>query len=701
MPSDIPGSLRLDKTAGGTLSWVRGPQGPVSHVYRGDFVYGSAWVYNEVCLAAGLSGVESIDPAVPAAGSAYYYLVAGVNSCGEGAAGRSSAGVAIIPAASCTGGAGDADADGVDNLQDNCPGVMNVTQIDSDIDFVGDACDNCSAISNADQLDGDGDLIGDVCDPDNDNDGLVNGMDNCPAAPNVTQSDADGDGVGDACDGCTDTDGDEFGDAGFPNSCPPDSFPSDPENDADADGLGVDEDNCPLDFNPTQSDEDEDGLGEACDSCPLDPLNDIDGDGICSGTCTETSIDLVAFAAPNETVLVEFGSAMKYLANSADPGLGANWFDQAFDDSMWTGGSFGVGYEALTGAENLLSTTVPVGTLSVYTRATFEIVDTGAINDMFIGGDYDDGWIAYINGVEVYRSQEMPAGVPTWDANPASHEASNGLTPDYGDLIDISSAGVSALQNGTNVLAVGVYNRVPLSPPSSDLVIVPKLSINREPPVTYLANNSDPAIGMSWVAPGFDDSTWQRGDYGIGFEIGTGADQLIATNVPSGTSSLYTRVNFDIADVASIDEMLFGADYDDGYVVWINGTEVLRSPEMPLSALDWDTATIGDHESSNGSTPLFDPIFNISSLAIPLLQAGNNVMALAVWNSNPGSSDLVIYPTLSTSGVGVDNCPFVANANQADMDDDTVGDVCDNCASISNPDQRDTDGDGIGDACEM
>ena len=48
----------------------------------------------------------------------------------------------------------------------------------------------------------------------------------------------------------------------------------------------------------------------------------------------------------------------------------------------------------------------------------------------------------------------------------------------------------------------------------------------------------------------------------------------------------------------------------------------------------------------------------------------------------------------------VDNCPLIANVDQADADNDTVGTVCDNCATVPNTDQGNSDTDALGDACD-
>lgn len=110
----------------------------------------------------------------------------------------------FLPAASCV--AGDADADGVCESADVCPGTPDPAQLDRDADARGDACDNCASDYNPGQEDADSDGIGDACDPcvpgDADADDVCDDVDNCLAVYNSDQTDTDADAVGDACDNC-------------------------------------------------------------------------------------------------------------------------------------------------------------------------------------------------------------------------------------------------------------------------------------------------------------------------------------------------------------------------------------------------------------------------------------------------------------------------------------------------------------------
>ena len=146
----------------------------------------------------------------------------------------------------------DLDGDQVLNIDDNCPETPNVSQSDNDNDGFGNACDNCYNSYNPNQLDGDQDGDGDACDIDIDNDGIVNNQD----------GDQDGDNVLNIDDNC------------------PENY-NITQSDNDNDGLGNVCDNCPENYNITQSDNDNDGLGNACDNCYNDFFNDLDSDGLC------------------------------------------------------------------------------------------------------------------------------------------------------------------------------------------------------------------------------------------------------------------------------------------------------------------------------------------------------------------------------------------------------------------------------------
>jgi hypothetical protein len=85
-------------------------------------------------------------------------------------------------------------------------------------------------------------------------------------------------------------------------------------------------------------------------------------------------------------------------------------------------------------------------------------------------------------------------------------------------------------------------------------------------------------------------------------------------------------------------------------------------------------------------------------------------------SSGNGGSGSPVASANDTDGDGVlnaaDNCPGVANASQADMNGNGIGDACedsdgdgsmdaaDNCPLVANANQADANNNGIGDACE-
>jgi len=190
----------------------------------------------------------------------------------------------------------DSDADGVTDLNDNCPDVINQEQIDSDLDGLGDECDN-----------------------DDDNDGITdNSGDDCPRGGKFNwisdrindfdfdgchdideDNDDDNDGIFDTDDSCVNTpyspprqwwqptptsdlDGDGCRDAGE-------------DDDDDGDGIIDSMDNCPLQYGTSSitgiigcPDSDGDGVADSADGCPLEAGTsiygligcvDFDGDG--------------------------------------------------------------------------------------------------------------------------------------------------------------------------------------------------------------------------------------------------------------------------------------------------------------------------------------------------------------------------------------------------------------------------------------
>jgi hypothetical protein len=157
--------------------------------------------------------------------------------------------------------------------------------------------------------------------------------------------------------------------------------------------------------------------------------------------------------------IIRTGCPCRYLV--PEQPVDAQWTDPGYNDLLWIPGTGGVGY----GDED--DNTVIDPCISVYCRYEFEITDPGVIESLILDVDFDDGFVAYLNGTELGRSLMGRSGSPTsWDqAADDWHEAQlySGGSP---LRILLADSLLTELFSGTNVLAIEVHNQ---SVSSSDL----------------------------------------------------------------------------------------------------------------------------------------------------------------------------------------------------------------------------------------
>ena len=152
----------------------------------------------------------------------------------------------------------------------------------------------------------------------------------------------------------------------------------------------------------------------------------------------------------------------------------------------------------------------------------------------------------------------------------------------------------------------------------------------------------DASTTSNWMNPDFDDTSWNTGNSGFGY-----GDEDDSTLLEEGTISVFLRIEFELDLVVNIERALLDLDFDDGFVAWLNGAEVARSNLGAAgSAVAFDQLADNDqHEARiyQGGQPDRFEIEQIQNL----LGNGKNVLAIAVHNAGPTSSDLSAIPFLS------------------------------------------------------
>ena len=173
------------------------------------------------------------------------------------------------------------------------------------------------------------------------------------------------------------------------------------------------------------------------------------------------------------TTLINQGDMFQYLTPSSEPN--PNWKNLDFDDSNWSQGGSGFGYD-----DGDDETIIPDGTLSVYLRKRFNISDLQSLNSLILDIDYDDAFVAYINGVEVAR-ENINGSPPAYNSGTIQeHEALmyNGGSPERFVITNPNSI----LVEGENILSIQGHN---ISNTSSDFTLIPFLSAIFSSPIQF------------------------------------------------------------------------------------------------------------------------------------------------------------------------------------------------------------------------
>jgi hypothetical protein len=146
----------------------------------------------------------------------------------------------------------------------------------------------------------------------------------------------------------------------------------------------------------------------------------------------------------------------------------------------------------------------------------------------------------------------------------------------------------------------------------------------------------------AWRTNGFDDSAFVSAFapffYGESYPFGT----LLAG--PSEYTSIFLRKTFEITNVSEIAQLRLHFRFDDGFVVWVNGDEVLRVsvpgnpgfPGFPGDPVTYTTLA----STTNEATAFFTlDLPNALSVLVP----GSNVIAVQVFNVSTNFTDDMVF----------------------------------------------------------
>jgi len=221
-------------------------------------------------------------------------------------------------------------------------------------------------------------------------------------------------------------------------------------------------------------------------------------------------------------------------------------------------------------------------------------------------------------------------------------------SPDFSQHGGPVSSGFSLEMNNPNASGTIYYTLDGSDPRISDTEPEENFLVPEKTTALVLVQSEDGGLGLDWTNINFDDSQWQSGQTGIGFEkIAGNYQELINLPLSSmlGTNaSCMIRIPFNIPDQEALNNIFslsLNMKYDDGYAAFINGEFVAGKNNS--ETLTWNSRATRSHLDSLAIE--FESV-DISN-ATSELKIGKNILAIQAMNSSRSGSDFLVVPQLS------------------------------------------------------
>lgn len=154
----------------------------------------------------------------------------------------------------------------------------------------------------------------------------------------------------------------------------------------------------------------------------------------------------------------------------------------------------------------------------------------------------------------------------------------------------------------------------------------------------YIKGSDASGLPDTWMLPEFDDNAWDTGF--APFWYGDGMDGTHLPNMQNNYSTVYLRSSFQCENSEMLDELEFLVNYDDGFIIWINGQKLVQV-NAPVSPA-FNSLASGSHES--GSFELF----TVDSSEVNI-RNGINHIAVQGFNIGLTSTDFHLDVQLTAS----------------------------------------------------